>query len=377
YVAEQWGRRWITCDTSRVAITLAKQRLLTASYDYYKLAHPEQGVGSGFVYKTVPHITLKSIANNEAPAQEILYDQPEIDKTKIRITGPFTVEALPAPVVKPLDDNSKVETDATAKQSDWRDELRATGILGRGGAKIEFSRVEPLTGTKFLQAEAETKEDTPRRAVICFAGETMPMDSRMVSLALDEAENLRPAPKMIIFVAFQFDPEASKDLDDLNWPGMTILKVQMNTDLMTGDLKKNRSSNQSFWLIGQPDVELIRDKRTKCRYKVKVNGYDYYDVKKGIVDSGSTNRIAMWMLDEDYDGMCIQPKQVFFPMSGKKDGWNKLAKTLKTEIDPDLIEQYAGCESLWFDAKPNGSVAVKIIDDRGIESMKVMKVGEE
>lgn len=89
YVAEQWGRRWITCDTSRVAITLAKQRLMTATFDYYKLAHEEQGVGSGFVYKTVPHITLKSIANNEPPAQEILYDQPEIDKTKVRITGPI------------------------------------------------------------------------------------------------------------------------------------------------------------------------------------------------------------------------------------------------------------------------------------------------
>lgn len=90
FVAEQWGRRWITCDTSRVAITLAKQRLMTATFDYYKLAHEEQGVGSGFIYKTVPHITLKSIANNEPPATETLYDQPEIDKTKVRITGPFT-----------------------------------------------------------------------------------------------------------------------------------------------------------------------------------------------------------------------------------------------------------------------------------------------
>lgn len=74
-VAEQWGRRWITCDTSRVAIDLAKQRLMTSTYDYYKLAQPEQGVDSGFVYKTVPHITLKSIANDEPPATETLYDQ--------------------------------------------------------------------------------------------------------------------------------------------------------------------------------------------------------------------------------------------------------------------------------------------------------------
>lgn len=376
-VAEEWGRRWITCDTSRVAITLAKQRLMTATYDYYMLAHEEQGVGSGFIYKTVPHITLKSVANNEPPAPEILYDQPEVDKTRVRITGPFTVEALPAPVVKPLDDIGDTEEDFSAKQTDWRDQLLATGIMGRGGNRLEFSRVEPLSGTKFLQAEAETKEETPRRAVICFAGETKPLDSRMVAMALDEAETLRPAPKLIIFAAFQFDPEAAKDIDEMNWPGVTILKAQMNTDLMTEDLKKKRSSDQSFWLVGQPDVELIRDGRSKRKFKVKVNGFDYYDVKKGTVESGSTSRIAMWMLDTDYDGMCIEPKQVFFPMGGKKDGWNKLAKTLKAEIDPDLIEKYAGNESLWFVAEPNTRIAVKIIDDRGIESLKVIRIGDE
>ena len=376
YVAEQWGRRWITCDTSRVAITLAKQRLMTATFDYYKLAHEEQGVGSGFVYKTVPHVTLKSIANNEPPAQEILYDQPEIDKTKMRVTGPFTVEALPAPVVKPLDDVLQ-DDDVSAKQNDWRDQLLATGILGRGGARLMFSRVEPLSGTRYLQAEAETKEETPRRAVICFAGETKPLDSRMVSLALDEAQVQRPTPQLIIFAAFQFDPEAAKDIDTLNWPGVTLLKAQMNTDLMTEDLKKKRSSDQSFWLVGQPDVELIHDKRTKDKYKVKVNGFDYYDVKKGTVESGSTSRIAMWMLDTDYDGMCIEPDMVFFPMGGKKDGWNKLAKTLKTEINMDLIDKYAGSESLWFTAQPDTAIAVKIIDDRGIESLKVIRIGDE
>ena len=377
YVAEQWGRRWITCDTSRVAITLAKQRLMTATFDYYKLAHPAQGVGSGFIYKTVPHITLGSIANHERPATETLYDQPEIDKGKVRITGPFTVEALPAPVVKPLDDVSDWDEDSTAKQISWRDQLLATGIMGRGGSRLEFSRVEPLSGTKFLQAEAETKEDVPRRAVICFAGETKPMDSRMVSMAMDEVERLRPAPKLVIFAAFQFDPEAAKDIDEFIYPGVTVLKAQMNTDLMTEDLKKKRSSDQSFWLVGQPDVELIPDKRSKTRYKVKVNGFDYYDVKKGTVESGSTSRISMWMLDTDYDGMCLQPTQVFFPMGGKKDGWNKLAKTLKAQIDPDLIEKYAGNESLWFTVQPNSQIAVKIIDDRGIESLKVMRVGDE
>ena len=377
YVAEQWGRRWITCDTSRVAIALAKQRLMTATFDYYKLAHPEQGVGSGFVYKTVPHITLKSIANNEPPTEEILYDQPEIDKKKVRVTGPFTVEALPAPVVKPIEGEELEENDITSKQDDWREQLRATGIRGRNGNKLMFSRVEPLSGTMYLQAEAETKEDTPRRAVICFGSETKPMDSRVVDMALDEAGNLRPTPQIIVFAAFQFDPEAAKMIAEINWPGVTLLTVQMNTDLMTADLKKKQSSDQSFWLVGQPDVELVKDRRSKDIYKVIVHGFDYYDVKKGTVESGSTSRIAMWMLDTDYDGMCINPQQVFFPIDGKSGGWNKLAKTLRAEIDQELIEKYSGTESLWFKALSNTRIAVKIIDDRGIESMKVIRIGDE
>lgn len=378
YVAEQWGRRWITCDTSRVAIALAKKRLMTATFDYYKLAHPEQGVSSGFIYKTVPHITLGSIANNETAIQEILYDQPEIDKKKVRVTGPFTVEALPAPVVRPIEGEDLLEeNDITSKQDDWREQLRATGIRGRHGDKLMFSRVEPLSGTMYLQAEAETKEDVPRRAVICFGSETKPMDSRVVDMALDEAGNLRPTPQIIVFAAFQFDPEAAKMIAEINWPGVTLLTVQMNTDLMTADLKKKQSSDQSFWLVGQPDVELVKNGRSKDIYKVIVHGFDYYDVKKGTVESGSTSRIAMWMLDTNYDSMCINPQQVFFPIDGKSGGWNKLAKTLRAEIDQELIEKYAGTESLWFKALPNTRIAVKIIDDRGIESMKVIRIGDE
>lgn len=150
YIAEQWGRRWITCDTSRVALTLAKQRLMTALFHYYELAHPQEGVASGFKYKSVPHVTLGSIANNEPPPEETLYDQPNVDNSKARVTGPFTVEAVPAQAVKPLDeieeqpasDESVVRSGETHRQDQWRDELLKTGIRGKGGQKIEFSRVD-------------------------------------------------------------------------------------------------------------------------------------------------------------------------------------------------------------------------------------------
>jgi adenine-specific DNA-methyltransferase len=384
YVAEQWGRRWITCDTSRVATALAKQRLMTTVFDYYELAHPSEGVSSGFKYKTVPHVTLKSIANNEPPGEETLYDQPFIDNSRARVSGPLTVEAVPAPMVKPIDeievqpvaDASIVRSGETKRQEEWRSELLKAGIRGKGGQKIEFSRVEALGGTKNLQAEAETKEDKPQRVVISFGPEHAPLEQRQVEQAIDEAEHLKPTPKIIVFAAFQFDPEAAKDIDETDWPGVTLLKVQMNADLLTDDLKKKRSSNESFWLIGQPDVvlEQIKQGEHKGKYQVTVKGFDYYNTRTGMLDSGGTDKIAMWLLDTDYDGRSLYPKQVFFPMAGENEGWTKLARNLKAEIDEDLIESYMGTVSLPFEAGEHKQVAVKIIDDRGIESLRILGI---
>ena len=390
YVAEQWGRRWITCDTSRVAITLAKQRLMTAGFDYFELAQPREGVGSGFRYKTVPHITLKSIANSEPPAQEILYDQPFVDSSRARVSGPFTVEAVPAPIVKPLTaitpdlpaDDSIARTGETLRQGEWRDEIFRTGIRGKGGQKIEFSRVEPLpAGPKFyyLHADAETKEASPQRAVISFGPDHAPLEQRQVQLAIQEAERLKPSPKMIIFAAFHFDPEAAKDIDEVEWPGVTLLKVQMNGDLLTEDLKKKRSSNESFWLMGQPEivVETVREGEDKGKYRVQVLGFDYYDTRKGEVISGGTDKIAMWMLDTDYDGRSLFPRQIFFPMAGEKEGWSRLARNLRGEIDEELIEAYRGTISLPSEAGSRRQIAVKIIDDRGIESLRILHLEDQ
>jgi adenine-specific DNA-methyltransferase len=404
-VAEQWGRRWITCDTSRVAVTLAKQRLMTSVFDYYELAHPEEGVGSGFRYKTVPHVTLKSIANNEPPAQETLYDQPFIDNSKTRVTGPFTVEAVPAPMVKSVDeigdgekpieraDESVARSGETLRQSEWRDELMRAGIRGKNGQMILFSRVEPFPGTRWLHADAETKPNDrgaatvkeevggqrpslQERVVISFGPEYAPLEQKQVELAIEEARSLVPKPKIIVFAAFQFDPEAAKDIDETNWPGMTLLKAQMNADLLTEDLKKKRASNESFWLIGQPDVQAKKiDKGDdKGRYRVTVGGFDYYNTKTGQIESGSAEKIAMWMLDTNYDGRSLFPRQVFFPMAGDKEGWSKLARNLKAEVDEELIEAYRGTQSLTFEAGEHKRAAVKIIDDRGIESLKIVSL---
>ncbi|HED00246.1 MAG TPA: site-specific DNA-methyltransferase [Proteobacteria bacterium] len=400
YVAEQWGRRWITCDTSRVALTLAKQRLMTAVFDYYELAHPQEGVGSGFKYKTVPHVTLKSIANNEPPATETLYDQPLVDRKKHRVSGPFTVEAVPAPAVKSVEellegapqvaDASIARSGETLRQGEWRDELLRAGIRGKAGQHIRFARLEPLPGTRWLHADGETRPSAegadrvreagtayaPQRIVVSFGPEHAPLEQRQVAQAIEEAQTLVPKPKLIVFVAFQFDPEAAKDIDETNWPGVTLLKAQMNADLLTDDLKKKRASNESFWLIGQPDVRLERIAKgeDKGKWRVSVEGFDYYNTKTGGVESGGPGQIAVWLLDTDYDGRSLYPRQVFFPQAGEKEGWAKLANNLKAEIDEGLIEAYRGTVSLPFAAGEHRRIAVKIVDDRGIESLKIVEV---
>jgi len=406
FVAEKWGRRWITCDTSRVALTLAKQRLMTAVYDYYELAHPQEGVGSGFNYKTVPHVTLRSIANNEPPATETLYDQPTVDRKITRVSGPFTVEAVPAPAVRSVDelladavgaglapapgDASVARSGETLRQAEWRDELLKTGLRGKAGQHIRFARLEPLPGCRWLHADGEPRPSaegadsvrddasayTPLRAVVSFGPEHAPLEQRQVASALEEAQTLVPRPKLLIFAAFQFDPEAAKDIDETRWPGVTLLKAQMNADLLTGDLKKKRASNESFWLIGQPDVQVerIATGADEGKVRVSVHGFDYYNTKTGNIESGSADQIAVWLLDTDFDGRSLFPRQVFFPMAGPKQGWARLARVLKAEIDPDLITAYRGTVSLPFEPGEHRRIAVKIVDDRGIESLKVVEV---
>jgi len=448
FVAEKWGRRWITCDTSRVAVTLAKQRLMTASYDYFDLKYPHEGLKGGFIYKTVPHVTLKSIANNpdidsiyermhpaidktlaelnkalnadakewevpfDIPAatdakarpnfetfhaarqamqvqmdqsiaahadQEVLYDQPSVAKNRLRITGPFTVEAVPFPSVKALDeaqgpdeaDASIARTGESGRQHQWRDELLKTGIRGKAGQMLRFADLEALPSDADIRnLHAVGHLDTGERVVVSFGPEHAALEQRQVSNALNEAGSLFPLPKMIVFCAFNFDPEAAKDIDGLK--GIVALRAHMNADLQTDDLKKSKSSNQSFWLMGQPEVEVRKQKDGS--YRVEVHGFDYFDTVKGELVSGGKSKIAMWSLDTDYDERSLFPRQVFFPMAGKGEGWEKLKKNIRAELDESRLESFHGTVSLPFEAGDNRKIAIKIVDDRGIESLKVMSL---
>ncbi|MEZ5330428.1 MAG: hypothetical protein R3F19_35725, partial [Verrucomicrobiales bacterium] len=237
------------------------------------------------------------------------------------------------------------------------------------GQTLRFAEIETLPGLRHIHASATVAENGDR-ALVSFGPQHAALEQRQVESALKEAEKLRPAPKFIIFCSFAFDPEAAKDIDEVKWPGVTMLKAQMNPDLLTADLKKKRGSNESFWLMGQPDVDLR--KRDDGLWEVEVNGFDYFDTRSGELVSGGKGKIAMWALDPDYDQRSVLPQQVFFPMASDKDGWNRLRKTIRAELDEDLLPQFHGTLSLPFEAGENRRAAVKIVDDRGIESLKIL-----
>ena len=396
YVAEQWGRRWITCDTSRVAIALAKQRLMTAAFPYYVLRSDTEGVSGGFIYEQVKHITLKSIANSEPEPMETLYDKPLIDKKRMRVCSPFTVEAVPSAITaaspddfnadaSQLSESSTTATTATTKLERLVDELMTNGVRGKSQQRTYFQNLELLTtsgGNNDLNASTvharmdERLDDataTPPQYAVVFGNEYTPMDKTTIDRAMGQAFALRPKVQKVLFLAYQFDAGVYEYLETSQWRNTDILLAQIDTDLLVEDLKKKHKGD-SFWLIGQPDVKThqITEGADKGKWTVEVRGFDYYNVATQQLESGGKGDVAMWLLDTDYNNRYLHPTQIFFPLADAKSGWASLGKTLAAEIDLERIEAYRGTVSLPFEVGEQRKVAVKLIDKRGVESMRIL-----
>ncbi len=288
--------------------------------------------------------------------QETLYDQPFVDKKRTRVSGPFTVEAVPAPAVKSVDellegapqpaDASIARSGETLRQGEWRDELLRTGIRGKAGQHIRFARLEPLPGCRWLHADGETRPNdegadrvrehgaayAAQGVVVSFGPEHGPLEQRQVEHAWEEARTLVPKPKLLVFAAFQFDPEAAKDIDELKPEtiGMQLLKVQMNADLLTDDLKKKRASNESFWLIGQPDVVVVSEEWIVNRRKEALAAYGIVAKLSGV------DRLA------EINGLGRDDLSLFIAIAQRRDLWDAFATDTSSGIDSGKHRRGAG-----------------------------------
>ena len=497
YVAEQWGRRWITIDTSRVAVALVRQRVLTGSFDYYKLKDKQKGIAGGFFYKIVPHVMLKSIAQNTAldpifakhepilkekldilneilsqiapprkirakllsklaekerregkrsitdadkrrwqlpetgwqewevpfdtdpdwpqPLQdaltdyrkawrakmdevndciakssegEELVDQPEVDRKRIRVSGPFTVEAV-QPAEESLDLESPIggepdePLDTYDAETDGQDAvnaeahldqmirlLRNDGVQFPNNQTLKFATLDPLEGG-VLHAEGCWEDDDAERLVaVVFGPQHGPITAIQVEECLPIAS--RRGYDELVFGGFSFDGAAQAIIQEDPNPRVRIHIAHINPDVAMGDLLKETPSTQLFTVFGMPRTEL--QETANGEYYIKMEGVDVYNPVDNTVSSAGADKVAAWFVDADYDGRTFCITQAFFP---DKKAWDKIARALKGVIDEDQFEKFSGVESFPFPAGEHKQVAVKVIDPRGNEVMSVHNLGEQ
>jgi adenine-specific DNA-methyltransferase len=424
YVAEQWGRRWITIDTSRVALALARTRLMAARFPYYLLADstegrkkqadltgmptdpnaptPQRDMHKGFVYRTVPHVTLKSIANNpdikegmsreeidKAIARhaetETLYDQPYEDKSIVRVTGPFTVESLSPHRALPSGDATPVaHAPGSPNGSPGNfltmilDNLRKAGVKGTDKKqRINFTRLDTFPG-EYIHAEGET--DTGAAVRVSVGPEFGTVGDADIKKASLEAIKGSKCDLLLV-CAFAFEPSVHEQTAELTKEiklgKLAILPVRMNPDLAMGDeLLKKTGAGNLFTAFGEPDVKLT----TKDgKVVVTIRGVDVFDPTTGAVRTGGTDDIACWFIDTDYDGQSFFVRHAYFLYGGKdtKEGpYEKLKKALRAEIDEGEWSKLYSTTSQPFDSPKSGKIAVKVINHYGDEVLKVFPMGK-
>lgn len=387
YVAEQWGRRWITCDTSRVAVALARQRLMTASFEYYQLADPERGVDGGFRYKTVRHVQLQDLARGEPPESETLFDQPLVEKRKTRVSGPFTVEQIPSYGID-LDDPDAYDPSALAER-DRSDDLRhhseadpvrsigelvellrIDGVRLPGGRKLDFLSLVPRTDGGQIHAEGEYEEaGEHKRIAVSFGPLHGPIGARQVEEVLSEAV-FQPY-NAILFAGFAIDGSAQQLVQNYRTPKhLRLLMANIAADILVPDLLKSRRGSQLFAVFGEPDA--VATGLGADDWQIEVRGIDVYDPASGEVHSDDPTQIAAWFLDQDYDRKSFLISQAFFPGAGASDPWERLSRALNGWVDPDAFEMLRGTVSLPFRAGIERRAAVKVIDFRGNEAIRVL-----
>jgi adenine-specific DNA-methyltransferase len=385
YVAEQWGRRWITIDTSRVPLALARQRLLTATFPYYELKDPGRGPASGFVYKRkqnrkgeevgglVPHITLKSIANDEPPAMEVLVDRPEEIAGVTRVTGPFVVEATIAPV-QPLEgtgDGEHAVSDAATHLERMTEVLRQSKTLRLpGNRELTLAGIRRTVDAEYLHAEAREGD---RRIAIVFGPQDGAVSQSLVYEGAREAHYLKYDG--IYFFGFAVESEARKMIEEERKLRIPAAYVAVTPDVAMSDLLKTTRASEIFSVTGLPDFKVKKTAKKgpegQPLYQVELEGLDVFDPESLETDSVDGQSVPCWMLDTDYDGMSFYASQVFFP---KTSAWDNLQKSLKASFEESVWEHLAGTTSEPFALGERRRVAVKVIDERGNELLKVLDV---
>lgn len=435
YVAEQWGRRWITIDTSRVACALARQRLMGARYPFYLLIDSPEGrvkeegitgrplpsavtsndIRHGFVYERIQHVTLTSIANNPDIAEgmtqqeidaairrhsefELLYDRAYEDTGKIRVSGPFTVESL-SPHRSLAFAGSSVDGTGAVNQGETQDashgdssfeqtilsNLRTAGIQnGRKGERLMLDAVEPYAGL-YIQAvgvRGDAPDRAPKRVGITIGPQYGTVGPSFIKDAAREA-NRSSDLDLICILAFAFDPSVLGTGEDYVASDVGFANVAAERRLgrvpvllvrMNADLLMGEELKKTS--VGNLFTVFgspdIEIKDDGGQLTVVLHGVDVYDPNTGQIRSNDIAQVALWMIDTSYNEESFFVRHCYF--TGGQDPYSRLKRALKSDISEEAWASLYRTQSMPFSRPDTGKIAVKVINDYGDEVMKVFPV---
>lgn len=395
--AEKWGRRWITCDTSPVAVSIARQRLATATFPYWTLADsidgarqeaelsgqteappPDDGWGNdpaqGFVYERVPQVSASVLAYDMDPDPIMLVDQPRKKRAVTRVTSPMTVESeQPWATVIPLEgsDDEMVVAHGDFSVAVEAALLNHTINGGRDNADMTVRTLEPWPSDSNLLAWKATYTinggAAEHTAAVTVAAEDVTVPGEMVREAAREMTDSAERADVLLVVAYAFAADAPATVGRI-----TVARAQMNRDLMIRELS-TEAGHVAFIIIGEPDIEILDD-YPEGQIAIEVRGYDTFDPATGQAAEGGPDDVACWMLDTDHDGESFYARRIHFPGADNDRQIKRLLKELGKNADEVEQEALTAMRSAPFDPPGRGRIAVKIITATGMEMTAVQEV---
>ncbi|MCY4586943.1 MAG: site-specific DNA-methyltransferase [Bryobacterales bacterium] len=348
YCAEKLGRRWVTCDTSRVAMNIARQRLLGATFDHYRTRNGK--VSGNFVYAYTPRITLRSLAYDLEPEQIGMVDKPEVDKDAARVCGPFEVMSLGRYSVE-----------------DWK------GYVVGEAAKLEnyiqvicrlYRRNAAIQGaTGFVHAIAETEQEK-------IAISVGPLSGRVTGKQINDAvqDALSSGILEVHLLGWAFEANVGEVKSALEKRGkIKIELIMIRPDTLAEGLKATQPG-MLFSPLALPDIDVVVTRNGKEKQIcVTLNGVALFDRKRRTTEykTADSGYVSAWYLDEDYDGDCFVDCQMFFDFKKKPN----IKAALKAKVDTE--EFTLKLSSAPFSVRGYQRIAVKVVDVYGNESTVV------
>ena len=316
-----------------------------------------------------------SIARNADT--ETLYDQPEVDNRRVRVSGPLTVESLsPHRVLSTEEELPAAEREAHDSPGPGQFEamilenLRAAGVQNTvKQERLKFDLLEPYAGQYLHGAGAYTEADgTTRRVAVCIGPEHGTVGPQLVKEAAKEAVQGMGFDTLIV-CGFAFDPHVSEETR--RYGSLTVLPARMNPDLAMGEeLLKKTGAGNLFMIFGEPDLELTAQPDGKL--VVELRGVDVYDPTTGEIRSHSTDDVAGWFVDTSYNGESFFVRHAYF--TGAEEPYDKLKRALRAEIDEAAWASLYSTTSRPFAPPETGKIAVKVINHYGDEVLRVYEV---